>query len=196
MKKDELRALFAEIWPRDPRMVDYCVATTASTCTLSNGMILTARKLRIQNRFCFGYSDCGQGPEYSEAFAKVRNAQNESYFMEENLKPYEQQIERIDANDVFFYLSPVYGPTSPVWELSFRFSRWDFADLVDTEKCKPGTFVETHRGGMIYIPTDDDMKRIRAMFAEAKKAHEKKCRSYLKRYGTSKVKAWTYWLDD
>ena len=51
------------------------------------------------------------------------------------------------------------------------------------------------RGCAGHIATQEEIDAILTAYKEAAADHEKKVRSYLKRYGTSKVNAWTYWRD-
>ena len=49
------------------------------------------------------------------------------------------------------------------------------------------------RGAACYLPTVEELKTIKAAYCEAYEAHKVKVDRYIKRYGTSKVHAWTYW---
>ena len=58
----------------------------------------------------------------------------------------------------------------------------------------PGTKIRL-RGCEGHLATVEEIELILQAYKEAAADHEKKVRSYLKRYGTSKVNAWTYWRD-
>ena len=195
---EKLRAALTEIWKRSPKMVDYDMKSTTAACELSNGMILTTNKQPIEKRFCFGYSDCGQGPDFSEAIRAEQNAKSEEYFVRENLRRFTDRLNLFDDRNVYPVLRLKYyeqNETNPLRELSFV-SLSDLLGRMEYDEYKPGATVTDAWGNYNYIPTTDDMKRIRTMYEEAKAAHEKKVRSYLKRYGTTKVRTWTYWLDE
>lgn len=196
---ETLRACFADIWKNNGKMVDYNMRDIAAACQLSNGMILTADKQRIEKNFCFGWSSCGEGPEFSEACRAERNATNgNSYFIRENMKWYEDRLRMLDECGWYPLLVLHYygqNETNPLRAICFR----RLSELLTTNEfddLKPGAMVKDDRGNPAYYPTADDIEQIRAMYEEAKEKHEKKVRAYLKRYGTSKVRTWTYWLDD
>ncbi len=195
---EKLRAALTTIWRGNQHMVDYDMKSTAAACELSNGMILTTNKQPIEKRFCFGYSDCGQGPEFSEAIRAERNAKSEEYFIQKNLQRFNDRLNLFEDKDVYPALRLKYyeqNETNPLRELVF-FTLSDLFSRMEYDEYKPGAIVTDLWGNYCYIPTADDMKRIRAMYEEARTAHEKKVRSYLKRYGTTKVRTRTYWLDE
>lgn len=196
---ETLRACFADIWKNNGKMVDYNMRDIAAACKLSNGMILTDNKQRIEKNFCFGWSSCGQGPEFSEACRAERNATNgDGYFIRENMRWYEDRLRDLSSPEWYPLLVTAYygqNETNPLRAICFR----RLSELLTTNEfddLKPGAMVKDDRGNPAYYPTADDIERIRAMYEEAKEKHEKKVRAYLKRYGTSKVRTWTYWLDD
>lgn len=59
-----------------------------------------------------------------------------------------------------------------------------------------GKGAELSDGRRVYIPTDDDRRRIAETYKKAAETHRKKVENYLKRYGLSKVNAWSYWRDE
>lgn len=201
MKQTELReklyTAYKQVWGYDYKMIDYCMKTAASACELSNGMLLTVDAKRVRKDFCFGYSDCGQGPDYSEAIRAERNGKSEEYFIRENMRTYDEAIETIERKELLPFL--MRGNTAEK-SCPLRYLTWqrltDALSLFEYDEMKPGATIKDKWGKEYYIPTEDDMNRIRTMYEEAKAAHEKKVRSYLKRYGTTKVRTWTYWLDE
>ena len=195
---EKLRAAFGDVWKKSPKMVEYNMNDTAAACQLSNGMILTTDKQRIEKNFCFGYSTCGQGPEHDEASEAADEARNAEYFYRKNMKWYENRLEQIDGQEYYPLLYPKYysqSETNPLREVCFV-RLWDLLDRINYDEMKPGATLTDKRGDIVYIPTQDDMNRIRAMYTEASLKHEKKVRAYLKRYGVSKVRTWTFWLDE
>ncbi|MBQ1357138.1 MAG: hypothetical protein IIY64_01270, partial [Aeriscardovia sp.] len=59
----------------------------------------------------------------------------------------------------------------------------------------PGQTVKAGEYWEYKILTADEIDIIINAWKQAAAAHEKKVDAYLKRYGTSKVHAWTYWRD-
>lgn len=72
--KERLTAAFAHAWDKDKGMIEYRVKKTDTAVILSDGAIFTIDKENIDTRFCFGYSTCGQGPEFDNAARMERHA--------------------------------------------------------------------------------------------------------------------------
>lgn len=191
--RDALEAL----WGDDKGMIDYCMKQ-AYTIANVHGNLLPIEKQQIEKRFCFGYSDCGQGPDYLTAIRDADHARNNAdYFKRANLADYTRHIEALANSSDALALCNNCEKESPICTLhAFRW--WEVLDAVGgsarLEDLK-GTIVKV-RGRDAYILTDEDRATIRDAYEQAAKAHEKKVDAYLKRYGTSKIRAWTYWMDD
>ena len=183
------------IYGNDQGMIDWCVKE-AQTVVCVAGRLLPIEKRKVEKRFCFGYSDCGQGPDYMTATVRADNARNNpEYFKRENLKYYREWLDDIDGFNALS-LCPSYG-RGPISYLA-AYDWWEVLDSVGGEarmEALKGTTVKVN-GREAYILTDKDREIIREAYQQAMKAHEKKLDSYLKRYGTSKIQAWTWWLDD
>ena len=53
----------------------------------------------------------------------------------------------------------------------------------------------TVRGDKVRMATKEEIQILIDAYEQARAIHEKKVDAYLKRYGTSKVRSWTYWRD-
>lgn len=188
---DALRA----IWPNDEDMVNYCSREADKIVSVA-GRLLPIEKRKVEKRFCFGYSDCGQGPDYLSAIKSADNARNNAdYFKRQNLKWYREYLDDIDSYNALA-LCPSYG-RGPISCLT-AYDWWEVLEAIGGEarlESLKGTTVRVN-GREAYILTDADREIIREAYQQAMKAQEKKLDSYLKRYGLSKIQAWTYWLDD
>lgn len=178
-----------------PHMADYCYNKAAELVRLSNGKIVPIEKESIETRFCFGES----GYDYDEAVDMAHHAAtSEDYFMAENMRKHRRTMEKLDKHGehLMAVLFPQYGKDNKVCGLSFR----RISDCL--EAVGGSAFLEDLKGRELdfggftgYVCTDDDVLQIEVALDRATKAHEKKCRAYLKRYGMSKVHTWTYWRD-
>lgn len=172
------REALQAIYGKYQDMIDYCMKQAEIVVSI-RGMLFPIEKRKVEKRFCFGYSDCGQGPEYLDAIRSADNARNNAdYFKGQNLNYYKSWIEKLDSTDAIA-LCESYGKHSPIRSLT-AFDWWEALS------CRRD----------VYFLTDAERQTVREAFEQAMKAQEKKLDAYLKRYGTSKVKAWTYWLDD
>lgn len=186
LKQRYAEILAADVWRNDQSMVDYCVKEAGYIVELSNGDIVAIEKPRIEKNFCFGYSDSRYDTEdYDRANAMAAHAgSSEDYFLEKNLAGIDQMIALLEGKDssrwVFKVCIPYSGqPESSKLKSVHQYHRWDeneyakqFPELVGEDRQR----------------VIDGYKAVRAEF-------EKRLHRYLKRYGMSKVHAWSYWQD-
>ena len=144
---------------------------------LSDGKLVVFGKPTIEKDFCFGYSDWGQGMTYDEANELVRKYSTDGqYFVKDNLKReygYVERLENASAEEPV-YIVPMYG-------------REDVGLYKITTNKYALNAVE--------VPADDVEKLLKHAKALSDK-FEKKLNNYIKRYGTDKLKVWTYWADE
>lgn len=192
---------WAKVWKDDKSMLDYERKRFSGAVRLQNGGILFFEKPSMKTEFCFGYSSCGQGQSYDEAREEERLAGTEDYFLHANLDDMDGGIKALECNCRFpdnEYHSRYYGKTWYIQRLSYdnqkeplnlwTFRAWREYD-VDTEPWRytPGTYEKM---------TDTDRHTILGGLRRERGKFEKRLRTYLKRYGTSKLRTWTYWMDE
>lgn len=135
-------------------------------CRLSDGGLVEFVKPEIETSFCFGYGICGT---YEEALKSKANAK-EDYFLRENLRGIDDRIEELKSNDILFiYRNAANIEVSRNWS-NTPLQNWKTVMMNDTDRAR---LLEA-------------CKLQRAKF-------EKRLHAYLKRYGVSKIKKWTYW---
>ena len=195
MKADKnlLIEQFRKVWPRDKKMVDYCVGKVAAVAILPCGGIVTVDKQQIEKDFCFGES----GYDYDEAQRMAAHARtSESYFKRENMAHFRSWLKELaeamqenemSSHPLVIYEREYYGQTQDCRLKAAQFENWGQINR-SADGC-------TVRGNRCRIATKEDIKAILEAYKEAAAAHEKKVDAYLKRYGTSKVHSWTYWRD-
>jgi len=185
LKQRYAEILSAEVWHGDAHMVDFCVKKAAYIVELSSGDIVALEKPTMKKDFCFGYSDSRYDTEdFDRAQAMARHARtNEDYFLSENLHELDNEIQRLESNEWnswdYYICIPYYGqPESSQLKAIKTFYRHES----QAEKYQKLTGADRQQVAEAY-------KIIRANF-------EKQLRAYLKRYGLSKVRAWSYWQDE
>ena len=185
-KQQELRTkyrehLAAHVWPDRPDMVEFCLKDCAQIVELHNG-ILTISKPRIDKNFCFGYSDSAvDTADYDRANAMVDHALNSrEYFMRENLRNLNSILESLRDETCRIYTQARHSLTvqnAPfLRQLVFR-EHWQ-APYEGLEEV-----TEEDRAALV-----DGYEQVKASFV-------KRLETYLKRYGLTKVNAWSYWQD-
>lgn len=134
-------------------------------CRLSDGGLVEFVKPKIETRFCFGY---GTYRTFEEAADAERKA-GEDYFLRENLRGFDDGIETLEGDGVLF----VYNATN-------------------MEKNRNWSDVPMHYGNPVMM-NDTDRARLLEACKMQRAKFEKRLQEYLKRYGLSKIKKWTYW---
>jgi hypothetical protein len=203
--KDALRAEYAKVWGKDQKMIDYCMNNTAAVIELSRGELVTISKQKIKTRFCFG--EGSNGVTLEEAAAQAQNARTSfEHFKRENLATFKSYIDAIEkAKELDGYALAIENTRYRTQYEDCRLARIDFYRLSKVlDDCGGSAYLEELPGkeiaekgsGRKYrIASKEEIEKILNAYKEAAAAHEKKIGAYLKRYGTSKVEAWTYWVD-
>lgn len=196
---DEIRAEYAKIWDTT-NMVDYCTKKVASCAKLPTGELIPIEKQSILTQFCFGES----GYDYDDALKSAAHARNsQEYFIHENMARFDRMLKDIEDHMHLSgdYLMALTGneEKSRIRHISFEKITKILDDLggsAHLDSLKMGQVIKENGSGRRYrIVTDEEARIILDAYKRAAAAHRKKLNSYLKRYGLTKVHAWTYWRD-
>ncbi len=203
--RDMLRAQYALVWGKGSHMADYCVNRVAAVAELPCGWIIPVDKRSIETRFCFGES----GYDYDDALKSAQHARTSAdYFKRENMKDFVDEIGSItevmepDARRLMIIYTDGTYTDQPAECMIHDYATVRTTEILDAfggsanldEVTAAGT-VFTLYGRNARLATRDEAQIILDAWRAAAQAHEKKVDAYLKRYGTSKVHAWTYWRD-
>ena len=175
-----------KVWKTDEDMIRFCINNTQSLIKLSTGQLFVTDRLDIKKEFCFGYSSCGQGPSWDECMQNQADfRQNEAdRFKEENLCGFDHYIQQLDSDGVRrpYLTSRYYQEFGANIVVLTWISEFDFdCGHARRDDCK--------------LLEDCDKAAIKSAYIADKAAMEKRLDSYLKKYGTSKLKVWSYWID-
>ena len=201
--RDMLRGEFAKAW-NSQRMIDYCVNKVAAVAELPCGELITVDKQSIETRFCFGES----GYDFDDAVKAAAHARTScEYFKAENMKAYRDMIKTLEEAKTMEGQQVATLPkrghyNGQAADCRLRFVEWKrlsevLGDLGGSAFLAdlPGKTIKEGEYWEYKILTADEIDIIINAWKQAAAAHEKKVDAYLKRYGTSKVHAWTYWRD-
>lgn len=178
-----LPAYIAELrksYPKDDQMVNWIVSNTQSLVMLPSGHLFTTSKETIRTEFCFGYSSCGQGPDYNEMLDAWGEFTRNPYpqFLAENTSHLESQIDRLTTaypDRLFIYpIGPrnVYG-----WQEVSPWRDWEkYPGAIPMTEADKAVILDTLRNDML--------------------AMTKRCESWFKRYGKDKLRSWSYRIDE
>lgn len=140
---------------------------------LTDGTIHAIEKPTIETRFCFGES----GYDFDEKVAEAAEARtNEDLFRNRNLRDLDEKIKTLKdgPEDGYCVWLTVWNGVSDL-----HIGRWWNKEAA-------------------YNPieiSDEDRKRLLEGYEIVRESFAKRIDAYLKRYGLSKVHAWTYWVD-
>lgn len=138
----------------------------------SNGLYYILSKPRLNTQFCFGYSCIGQGDSYEEAQEQRRLASSKpDYFLSYNLDEFD--------NKNYFGENDWFGRCYDSNRVEICHAKY-----VNWEESRKTKFSE------------EENEKFREFVAKARARFEKRLHTYLKKYGTSKLHCWTYWVDE
>ena len=163
----------------DQHMVDFCINDTAVVVPLHDGMITVISKPRIEKDFCFGYSDCGQGPTHKEMSEEMDGARSNlaEYFIERNLEAFDRRYAELMVDSEW---NPIVLGGKYYSQSKSNLLRSITTDHIENPE----------------PTTAEDRENFRAAVKFVREGFVKRLNAYLKRYGTSKMKTWSYWIDD
>lgn len=181
--KELLTQEYSKVWKTDAKMVKYCVNKVSDVAVMSDGSLVVIEKPHIKTSFCFGESGYDiEDAENAAHYAKT----SEQYFIDENMR-----YTYFDREMAYLtnYINGGAGQTPYIYG-----AYWDTGYNCKLRNVRFYAYHET-------APSDgkvlsaDDAKVLLEAYKSAKAKFEKRLRTYLKRYGLSKVHSWTYWRD-
>ncbi len=195
--KTDDKALFDEymqecrkVWGKDEGMMDYERKKVSTIYRLSNGGLICFEKPSIKTSFSFGYSCSAYDTEdYDNANEMARRAgTDEDYFLHENLRDFDAKIKNLEETDEYHICISRKSYTSHakplnLWDYKIL-QYWQFNEAID----------RNYYTDLQEINAEDREIILNALKAERAK-FENRLKAYLKRYGLSKIKSWTYWQD-
>lgn len=163
--------------------------------TLADGGTFTIGDNKLKTEFWFGYSDLGQGPTNDECNAAADNARsNEQYFINENLSELQNRVAWLqgDTGGRACKYPWLLGDDCGAWSLDSSNIDPETTNAVD---CLSAWERNKYNQGLYKPLGDTNRERLIAGYNHAIALREKRCRAYLKRYGLSKIRVSTYWMD-
>ena len=111
----------------------------------------------------------------------------ESYFLSENLKDITELLENLKRKDseTYIYQNQYRNGVVNIYEVV------SFSMYSDSER-----YFSINRHLEYIKASPEDLKIIISAIENEKEKFEKRLKTYLKRYGLTKLKTWTYWQDE
>lgn len=168
---------------------------------LAEGRLVPIAREGLEKSFCFGYGwngvdDDDSSEKAHEAAEKART--DGEYFANENLARLRDMIARLnlpygerlpeDCSTKFCWLENSYANKNH-WSVRVLRVAHDSPSCLDWHEER------LYKEGKLIPLSDDDRARLLTGYRMALEQREKRVKSYLKKYGTSKLKVWTYLRD-
>lgn len=167
-------------WGNDNRMMLYFDKNLSDAYLLPSGAILFFEKMKIEKDFCFGYSDSAYNDdEYREANERVSNARTEDYLYNQNMRNFDEKYTP-ERKKIVLLFSQYYGAP--------RLNICEVTGVYSTLKQAWGENYEEI--------SEQDIPMVKAAIESERGKFERKLNAYIKRYGATKVRAWSYWRDE
>lgn len=165
---------------------------------LSDGVILTVDRPRIETRFCCGEDDRVQGgvdTPGTVAFAErvLADKRTERGFKAANLRPFDRRMVHLVGRRAWRFARDG-GREAEAW-------RGDFVPCLMRGGYTDGSAYlsnAANAGGserVVRILTNEDMRRLRRAYMAVRADFRKRLNAYWKRFGASRVRTWTYWTE-
>lgn len=175
--KEMLRKEYAQFYAEGTDMHKHLV-NGVSDAVVINGNIFEVDKRGIKTDFCFGYSTCYEDSyDYEEAQERCRLAGSDGgeYFKAVNLERFDEDNKPLRDDRVY----AVYR----------KYGKGNICEVV-------GSSLHYDETCFVKFLNDDEKTQINALINRERNKFEKRLDNYLKRYGTSKLHCWTYWMDE
>ena len=156
---------------------------------------LCFEKPSIQTRFCFGYGQNGisSDGDFNRACEQERNMEtNQQAFINANLEGLNKSIEDIetfisqwkDKEEKFFSsrYNKIFICKNSYEHKAYLTWSWDYDNIINKEM-------------IIREATKEDLLLIIEVYKQQIENFKKRLNTYLKRYGLSKLRTWTYLVD-
>jgi hypothetical protein len=182
--------VISEVWT-DPKMQEFNRKNTAYIVELKNGDLIAIDKPRIETSFCFGYGLYARATdEEMKAAADMEKyaSTNQEYFLTENLKGIDEKIKDLRDTKYKAYTFIKYSGQPEQSKLK----EYTLATLCYSPEYNPGYYANLKDLKEIDI---EDREKIAQGFEIVRADFEKRLHTYLKKYGLSKLKTWTYLVD-
>ena len=174
----KFRQEYGKVW-ESQTMQNFLIKQLSNGVQLENGLLIEFENPDIKENFCFSAGQNGEATpeEWNNANEMASLARtSEKYFISENMKSFKDLEKVLNADKVYLERYHEHGYLD-VGAIS---------DELPSQDCWRINFIEL---------TKKDIENLKDVIAEEKTKFMKRLDAYLKKYGLSKVKSWTYLSD-
>lgn len=134
-------------------------------------------KRHLKKSFCFGYDPSTESFNRAQEMARIA-ANDPQYFISKNLEWYDNLLETLESGDNYYASSYNNYPDAPFVDIIN--ARMEYVINDKDLKIKHGQF------------SKEDTENLIKFVKKLREKQEKRCNTYLKKYGLNKIKTWTY----
>ena len=186
--KELVKVELEKVWTRkngtiDEKMVKFCLGEISGIVELEDGGFYCFKKPSIRTHFCFGYGQNGISTEedMNDASAASENAKKKENFTAENMSVFDEM------NDLIKFEGNVYSMVQYNRGDDVKLRSFFTQEYVDRwgmmKACVIGTI------------SMKDRVNLKLELENQKKKFAKRLETYWKRFGSSKLRTWTYLVD-
>jgi hypothetical protein len=172
------------IWGKDEKMVKYCLGRVSDAVLLSNGLIYIFEKPNLETSFCFGYDNDDASYNHANNMAKTVTDDYGEYFVKRNVDCFNRFAEIFEEKKYDkFLVHARYNKSAKFSSNIYKKSDVDYHPWMVNSNVN------------LFEINDEDIKQLLKINELEKEKMTKRCFTYLKKYGTEKLRVWTYWRD-
>lgn len=172
------------LWGKNENMIKYSINNVSNAVLLSNGLIYIFEKNKLKTDFCFGYDNDSESQDIAHNLAYAVKNDYGKYFIESNIKSYITLNEILNEKNNKFLVYNYYSNDN----VKICKSIYKKSDVEYNSWLLP-------RNVKTYELSKEDIKKIIEINNFEIEKMTKRCVTYIKKYGTDKLKTWTYWRD-
>lgn len=180
---EKLAAQYALVWSVGTDMHKYCMGKVSDCYETESGLLIVFEKPSIETRFCFGAGQNGRcdDEEWESANRAASEAKEKEYFISANMAQFEETEETLNQDCVF----------------TLRAEYTCCRSLLNLAELRQERYFEYYPGEIIRRGelTAADIAGLKKMLESEKEKFRKRLETYWKRYGSSKLKTWSYLRD-
>lgn len=166
----------------DESYFKYFKGITAAIIRLDCGKMAYIKKPKIETQFC--YAEGGQYGTMENALSCCKTAEtDQKYFINSNMKDILHEIEEVKKDN------------RPGREMNLYFFELQNSGFGEINLLSDYDIERFHYQNAIKL-TDSDRQKYISALESVRDSFRKRLDTYLKRYGLSKVRAWTYYGDE
>lgn len=175
-------AEMVKVWGDDLHMIEYS-CKHGTPYILSGDEFIVIDKPEIKTRFCFGYQTEYSGREYKDAEKlRERCANSVDYFKRKNTEQLTGTLERLKDTSKRAYKQIHYQRGEKQMSIAIPYNR--------------DAYERMNRANTLTELTESERAAVVAAYETELNKLNKRLDNYLKRYGLSRLKTWTYWADE